>query len=532
MKNIGIRYKILGFFVVLILGLTMLSTSYHSNRMKALVLISAQEIQTKFTEQIGFSLAEPLDYGLSDEVERLLVRAKSENPEIKYIRIYNRDHGIIHRFGHAPKIDFAKYINSKKVRLFVPDKNNEFLTEYFYKVEINTRDFFHIRIGFDNIKYQTVVDDIVYDYLKISYAVVILVLIIGFFFFRKILLVPLESLLNEMVSVRRSMTGSHQSEIESTDEVDYIRNYFKTLIDSIKDKNNQLKDLNTNLELKVEERTQELKQAQNKLLDTAHMAGMATMAAGVLHNIGNILTLASNSAESLKKLVKDSSIQYFPKIKEHVDSLAPEKKSDEVQKILNAYCHLAGELSAEQEKIQSQLDTLVGANRTMLKTVQSQQKYAQVGDFKLEVNLEEVINDSIQLMSESLGRHRININFESSAVHLIQANKANLLNVFVNLLLNAKESILQSGDLSNDMKINITLNENDTGEIIIIYTDSGVGIEYESMENLFKFGYTTKDTGSGFGLHDAANTIRELGGEIFAFSEGKDKGASFEIRIP
>lgn len=519
--------------MVLILAMTLLTTAYHSDRMKSLTLQSAEDIQTKFTKQIGFSLAEPLDYDLSDEVERLIVRARKDNPEIKYIYVYNKNGHVINQYGIATKADFKQLSSLKEsIYNYHPSDTNDYLIEYFHKVKINQLTRFYLRIGFDNTKYETYIDEIIYDYIKITYAVVVVIMIIGYFFFKNILFTPLAKILEDMVIAQREFNEGKDYNLDGKDEIVYLHNYFKMLIHSIKSKNIQLKDLNTNLEKKVEERTDELKRTQAKLLESAHMAGMATMAAGVLHNIGNILTLASNTALNVKRIVENSSVKYFSKIEDHIKSIDKDKISADANNVISAYGELSKQIINEHKDLSSQLETLSSANRTMLKTVQSQQKYAKVGNFLIEVKIDDIIKDSIQLLSESLGRHKINIHYHQESVRPIQANKSNLLNVFVNLLLNAKESILQSKDINNPMNVDITIYEDEGGEIYIRYTDTGIGMGQETLNNLFKFGYTTKDKGSGFGLHDAANTIKELGGEIKAFSDGEEKGATIEITIP
>lgn len=533
MKSIGIKFKILCFFMVLIMVLTLLTTSYHSQRMKSLTLQSAKDIQTKFTKQIGFSLAEPLDYDLSDEVERLIVRARKDNPEIKYIYVYNKAGHVINQYGIAPKVDFSSLSQDKEgIVDYRPNISNDYLIEYFYKIKINQLTRFYLRVGYDNTKYESFIDEIIYDYIKITYAVVVVIMIIGYFFFKSILFAPLARLLDEMVSTQRQFSEGKDFTLEGKDEIVYLHNYFNMLIKSVKEKNFQLKDLNTNLEKKVEERTDELKKTQAKLLESAHMAGMATMAAGVLHNIGNILTLAHNTALNVKRIVDSSSIQYFSKIENHIETVDQSKIGEEGKNIIKAYGELSKEIKSEHEDLVAQLNTLGNANRTMLKTVQSQQKYAKVGNFLIEVKIDDIIKDSIQLLSESLGKHKVNIHYHQEEVRPIQANKSNLLNVFVNLLLNAKESILLCKDHNNPMTVDITIYEDEGGEIYIRYTDTGIGMGEETLENLFKFGYTTKEKGSGFGLHDAANTIKELGGEIKAYSDGEGKGATIEIVIP
>lgn len=63
-------------------------------------------------------------------------------------------------------------------------------------------------------------------------------------------------------------------------------------------------------------------------------------------------------------------------------------------------------------------------------------------------------------------------------------------------------------------------------------TDNGIGFDPETARKLFTFAFTTKKTGNGFGLHFCALAAKEMGGEIKAHSDGKGKGATFELEIP
>jgi len=62
--------------------------------------------------------------------------------------------------------------------------------------------------------------------------------------------------------------------------------------------------------------------------------------------------------------------------------------------------------------------------------------------------------------------------------------------------------------------------------------DTGAGIREENMGNLFSHGFTTKQSGHGFGLHSCALTAQILGGDLQAKSDGVGLGATFTLNIP
>ena len=68
--------------------------------------------------------------------------------------------------------------------------------------------------------------------------------------------------------------------------------------------------------------------------------------------------------------------------------------------------------------------------------------------------------------------------------------------------------------------------------LIIDVTDKGIGIEEGKLEAIFRPGYTTKESGSGLGLHSVANFIKTCNGQITAISDGICKGTTMRISLP
>ena len=63
-------------------------------------------------------------------------------------------------------------------------------------------------------------------------------------------------------------------------------------------------------------------------------------------------------------------------------------------------------------------------------------------------------------------------------------------------------------------------------------TDNGEGIPAQSLTRIFNHGFTTHQTGHGFGLHGAANSATEMGGKLTARSDGLGRGAVFMLELP
>lgn len=70
------------------------------------------------------------------------------------------------------------------------------------------------------------------------------------------------------------------------------------------------------------------------------------------------------------------------------------------------------------------------------------------------------------------------------------------------------------------------------GRLRLAVSDNGVGVSPEQRPGIFRYGYSTKERGSGFGLHATANFVQECGGSIRLESPGPDQGATLILELP
>lgn len=74
--------------------------------------------------------------------------------------------------------------------------------------------------------------------------------------------------------------------------------------------------------------------------------------------------------------------------------------------------------------------------------------------------------------------------------------------------------------------------EESGGAIALSVRYNGMGMSEKQLEKVLQFGYTTKETGSGFGLHATANFIEGLGGAVEIESDGQGQGSRVTLVIP
>ena len=117
---------------------------------------------------------------------------------------------------------------------------------------------------------------------------------------------------------------------------------------------------------------------------------------------------------------------------------------------------------------------------------------------------------------------------EYQEVPSITVEKHKVLQIFVNLMRNAKFACSESGLPDRQMTLRVS---SDADIVKISVSDNGVGIAPENLTRIFSHGFTTRKDGHGFGLHSGALAAREMGGSLSVHSDGVGTGATFTLAI-
>ena len=152
---------------------------------------------------------------------------------------------------------------------------------------------------------------------------------------------------------------------------------------------------------------------------------------------------------------------------------------------------------------------------------------------KLELHRARVdLNDIITAALTTAGdTPDITIQRESPPVPPVMADRAQMESVVLNLLLNAREAILQAGSRSRPGEIRVAVGHDSTTAWLTV-ADNGCGISSEfQRESLFKPFKTTKKNGLGIGMFQSKAIVEAHGGKITVQSE-PGHGALFQIRLP
>jgi signal transduction histidine kinase len=299
--------------------------------------------------------------------------------------------------------------------------------------------------------------------------------------------------------------------------------------------NKALKTANDDLELRVEERTRELRDTQSELLDTARQAGMAEIATNVLHNVGNVLNSVNISADLVSRKVRASKAQGLGKamqlINQHQDDLGTFLTQDEKGKLLPGYLNqLVEAIALEQQGMTDELAQLSKSVDHIKDIVATQQSYAGANSLMEPLHISELLEDALRMNSGALTRHHVTVVKDYSDVPQVMGDKHRLLLILINLISNAKYAMSELSDRPRQMTLGVKIVEDTTLQVSV--KDDGEGIAEENMTRIFAHGFTTRKEGHGFGLHSCALAAIEMNGHLTAHSDGPGKGALFTLQIP
>lgn len=289
------------------------------------------------------------------------------------------------------------------------------------------------------------------------------------------------------------------------------------------------------LEQKVEERTSQLKETQEQLIDSAHQAGMAEIAIGVMHNIGNILNSVNVSTEAIIHNLNNSKLSNLLKanqmLLEHKADAGHYLNEDPKGKLLPEYYQKLGELLLdERAKVNNEASGLLDNVNLIKEIVDTLQNYAKGGLYSERVNVFTAIDAALKIQESNLLKKKIKIEKKYTDVESIVAQKSKLIHIFINILKNGAEALVKKP--LDDRKITIEVSRNSSKDVIIRIADNGMGIRKDDLKKIFQYGFSTKDDGHGFGLHTCAIYMSELGGSLYAESDGPGMGAAFVMVFP
>jgi PAS domain S-box-containing protein len=186
--------------------------------------------------------------------------------------------------------------------------------------------------------------------------------------------------------------------------------------------------------------------------------------------------------------------------------------------------------NVESESLKSDVTDIIKQTQYLSKTIDDFRNFFKPSKIKDEVLISDVFNESLSVILKSLENNNIEVINKFETQTLLNIFSRELLQVFINILKNAKEALLENREL--DKKIMNKIYEDETSVIILICDNAG-GISDDIVEKIFEPYFTTKESknGTGLGLYMSKTIIeKHLKGSIIV--KNNSGGVCFEIRLP
>ena len=198
--------------------------------------------------------------------------------------------------------------------------------------------------------------------------------------------------------------------------------------------------------------------------------------------------------------------------------------------------YLSNDFDVGSEKGQM-MHELLNETERINKIVQGLLSFARPSELNsMEVNLEQLINQTLLLVNNTLRKQQIEVEFEYFTEQTtIMGDAEQLKQVCLNIILNAVEA-MKENDESHPRTLYISMEEGTLIDVrsrylLISFEDTGKGIDGENIENVFNPFFTTKEEGTGLGLAICYGIINRHKGELEVRST-LGKGTCFTIKLP
>ena len=291
------------------------------------------------------------------------------------------------------------------------------------------------------------------------------------------------------------------------------------------------------LEATVEQRTRELREAEAQLLDTARQAGMAEVAVGVLHNVGNLFNSVSVCAEQIQAAARTPHLEALGRaaalLAEHAGDLAAFFAGDARAGLLPGYLGTVAEgLKGDLQRVQREAGELLEKTSLLRGTIRALQEYARSSHDHLlrePSDLRSLVETALRIQDANVRRAGARVRRSLLPVPQLMLERGNVVHVLVNLIKNALEAMRSVPEDGRCLTVEL---RPDHGGAEVRVSDTGEGISGEDLTRIFGYGFTTKPDGHGFGLHACANLMAQMGGSIRVESDGHGRGAAFTLAFP
>ncbi len=519
------RYKtIIGVAVIQVVMLTLLVWS----AIGILTLSNERElIKRSYTTTELFAAANK-DAVLSSDLATLesFVISVLKRPGIIYARVLGRDGVVLAEDGDRGVLD----------RPFQPDNQYADVYDGVFDassiIEESGVEYGRVEIGFSISDMEGIIAEA--KTKSIAYAGGSLILSAVFSF---ILGIYLTRSINHLRTGARNIADGnlgYQINVMGNDELAAAAGTFNEMSTSLKQLDTarsqaegELQSLNDVLEQIVEERTdkledayEKLKSAQAQMLQREKMASIGQLAAGVAHEINNPVGFIMSNLGTLGKYIQKLT-EFIHAQSASVEVLHADGEPPELQELRKNL-----KLDYILKDIDSLIEESVEGGERIKGIVNNLKSFSRVDEAEYKpADINECIESTLNIVWNEL-KYNSTVIKEYGEIPLTKCFPQQLNQVFMNLLVNASHAIEAEGEI----KIKTW---NDDGAIHVSISDTGSGIPEEKMGKIFEPFFTTKEVGkgTGLGLSIAYDIVKKHNGEITVEST-LGEGTIFTVTIP
>lgn len=304
--------------------------------------------------------------------------------------------------------------------------------------------------------------------------------------------------------------------------------------------NDELGALNESLELRVQERTEdlsnalhELKESQVQLVQAEKMSSLGQLVAGISHEINTPLLYLANNASLIQERI--TVVQDFVGKCQSALSVSPSDFKDRatyqaslIQGLRNLKNSLRNsELEASVEEIVDLNQDSIEGLTDLTEMAQSLKDFsrldrAPIDSFDVNAGLEKTLT-----IARTIVKHKAEVRKFYGELPNIECSPSKINQVFLNLITNAAQAIEDHGEIVISTKLR------DEDHVVVSIADTGCGISEENIKKIRDPFFTTKDvgTGTGLGLSIVDEIVRSHGGELLIESK-LGEGSTFSVVLP
>lgn len=384
-------------------------------------------------------------------------------------------------------------------RLLVEPVNEEMVAGYALMQDIANDPALMLEVRSPRTIYESGRDGLSYYVMSLLLAGLVFALVFLLLLDRSVLS-RLERVSTRVKAIGHSSDFSARVELQGKDELAELSSGINSMLDELEKAQKALRTAHDDLERRVEERTEELRQAQQQVIEQERMRALGQMASGIAHDFNNALATILGSCELLMMERAD----------QQAETVIDEKEDD------------------------SLLESIHTAARDAANAVSRLREFYRYRDEKEELQnvdlsrvAKQVISMTEPMWKDQAQARGLTIRIDTKFRHLplVPANEAELREMLTNLIFNAIDAMPEGGTIT-------LATDYDETHVIIEVSDTGLGMSDETRRRCLEPFFTTKGKkGTGLGLAMVHGTVRRHEGQL-EIESVQGKGTTMRVIIP